>query len=78
MIKVVLAVATPNPLPINKTPRVCPVIGTGDPGNGIEICANAARNATPEITVSGKTMLRLKFPALLFVIELPINLFRSE
>jgi hypothetical protein len=40
----------PYVVPRIKTPRVCPVTGTGEPGTGIAICAKAAIAKTPLTT----------------------------
>ena len=59
----------------NKTPRVCPVTGTGDPGTGIAICASNERNATPAITKPAlvRTVLRGKTAVRSVVVAIDIS-----
>jgi hypothetical protein len=40
----------PYVVPRMRTPNVCPVTGTGEPGTGIAICASAANPSTPPTT----------------------------
>jgi hypothetical protein len=48
--KVVTPKVDPYVVPRSRTPNVCPVTGTGDPGTGTAICANAAKPRTPLTT----------------------------
>jgi hypothetical protein len=40
----------PYVVPRIRTPKVCPVTGTGEPGTGTATCANAAKPRTPLTT----------------------------